>query len=192
MDNKKFLCEIYPYNPSTNTFEIPVSIQKYEDFFASIDPSPASKRDLSIELVNYLGQCSDEIPRQYRVSLNLQIRVFLQDIGREQDCLDSFKTFFQHKVLIEKSEIQRRRLVAIKYLLVSFLCLSIYIVTKYANINSFFLDLLREAVLIGGWLFLWESVSIFFIEVDHHYQAIQKSARLIQAPIKFTYSQDIT
>ncbi len=91
-------------------------------------------------------------------------------------------------MFVEKSEIRRRRGDALKYLLVSFLCLSFYVVTERLGLNNFFLNLLTEAVLIGGWLFMWEAVTVNFIEMDKYNQNIKKLKRLIQAKMNFSYA----
>ena len=188
MNDQEYLQEIYAFDPGARTFTIPVSIERYDDFSTRLDPSPAPKRDLATEVVEYLNQCSNEIPCRYPISIQLQIRADERDAQREQDCLESLRLFFRHEMFVEKSEIRRRRGDALKYLLVSFLCLSFYVVTERLGLNNFFLNLLTEAVLIGGWLFMWEAVTVNFIEMDKYNQNIKKFKRLIQAKMNFSYA----
>jgi hypothetical protein len=49
---------------------------------------------------------------------------------------------------------------------------------------------LREAVLIGGWLFMWEAVTLNFIEMDEYHQEIKKYTRLIGAKVAFHYGKN--
>jgi len=181
MNDLESLQEMYPYDHGTRTFTIPISIERYEDFSLRLDPSPASKRDLAPDLVDYLRQCSDEIPCRYPIKLKLNICEDKRDSKREQNCLDSLKNYFQHEIFVERSDIRHRRADSLKYLLVSFLFLTLYIVTEKLLLIAFFSEFLREAVLIGGWLFMWEAVSVNFIEMDKHYETIKKLNRLIQA-----------
>jgi|WetSurMetagenome_2_1015567.scaffolds.fasta_scaffold105814_2 hypothetical protein len=190
MNDQEDLQETYPFEVGTRTYTIPVSIEHYQDFTTDMDPSPAPTRDLAIELVDYLNQCSDEIPCRYPISLHFHIRADTRDMLSEKICMDSLRNFFQHEVYVGKSEIRRKRVEALKYLLVSFLCLSIYVVSDKFGSASFFPDLFREALLIGGWVFMWETVTINFIEMDKYYQNIKKLKRLIEAKVIYTYTME--
>ena len=62
MNDLKFLQEIYPYDPEKHKFTIPISIMHYDEFFSRLDRSPAQKRDLSPELVEYLISVQGNYP----------------------------------------------------------------------------------------------------------------------------------
>ncbi len=187
MNDLKFLQEIYPYDPDKHKFTIPISIACYDEFFSRLDPSPAPKRDLSPELVEYLDQCSREIPSRFEISIDLTISQEACNPDRERDCLGSLQRFFQHQIYMEKSEIQRQRLDALKYLLVSLLCLSADIASGGLGSNSLPGNLIHEALQIGGWVFMWEAITINFLQTDQHNQAIRKLKRFIQSKIHFSY-----
>ena len=187
MNDQKFLRETYPFDPETGTYTIPMSIERYADFFTDLDPSPFPKRDLASDLITYLKQCSDEIPVSSAVLLEILIRTNPHNPQSEQECTAGLRSFYHHEMFVEGSEIRRKRWSAFRYLLVSLLSLSAYIATEKFSAHGFLLDLGREALLIGGWLFMWEAVTVNFIEMDKHYQAIKKFKRLIQAKINFIY-----
>jgi hypothetical protein len=184
------LREIYPYDPQTRGFTILARVGHYNDFFNPLDPTPAPARDLAPDLVEYLNQCSDEIPYKYPVIIALQVQNSAQDAQREQECLDCLHTFYRHELFVSQAEIRRKRGGSIKYLLISFSCLTISAISTQLQLEGFFWGLLREAVLIGGWLFMWEAVTLNFIEMDVHYQEIKKYKRLIGARLGFTYNQN--
>ena len=183
------LGEIYPFDPHTRTFTIPARLGQYADFFNPMDPSPAPARDLSLDLVEYLNQCSDEIPGKYPLTVSIEIQNEPQAARQEQECLESLRSFYQHAIFVTQANIRRKRRQALKYLLVSFTCLAIYIISEQWNLSTFFWNLLREAVLIGGWVFMWEAVTLNFIEMDSHIQEIKKYRRLINAQIRFSHDQ---
>jgi len=184
------LREIYPYDPQTKGFTILARVGHYDDFFNPLDPSPAPARDLAPDLVEYLNQCSDEIPYKYPVSLALQVQNDARNAQREQECLNSLQTFYRHEIFVSQAEIRRKRGGSLKYLLISFSCLAISTFSAQLQLEGFFWSLLREAVLIGGWLFMWEAVTLNFIEMDVHYQEIKKYKRLIGAKLSFTYDRN--
>ena len=178
---------VYPFDPQTRTFTIPARLGRYADFFNPMDPSPAPTRDLSLDLVEYLNQCSDEIPEKYALAVSIEIQDEAQSTQPEQECVESLRSFYQHACFVTQAHIRRTRRQALKYLAVSFSCLAAYIISEPWNLASFLWNLLREAVLIGGWVFMWEAVTLNFIEMDSHFQEIKKYWRLINANVHFSH-----
>jgi hypothetical protein len=191
MKGKNPLTEMYPYDPESHTFTIPISIEGYDEIYNQLDPSPVPYRDLAPNFVDYLNQCSTEIPTRYPLLISLGIRGDVHDPSDEKDCRNSLMTYYKHEVLREKSEIQRRRVDAAKYLAISFFCLAAYIAFDRIETSSFFLGLLHEAVLIGGWLFMWEAITVSLIEVDKYVQAKKKFERLVRTKINFSYTSKL-
>ena len=187
MNSLDSLREIYSYDPQTRTFTIPVRLGYFSDFFNPLDPSPAPARDLSPDLVGYLNQCSDEIGGRYLLAISMQIRHDMRDQHNEQECLDSLRSFYQHEMFITRSVIQRKHMLALRYLLFSMLCLSAFAFSQSFDISSFVWGLLQEAVLIGGWVFMWEAVTVNIIEMDAHQQELKRFKRLIRARVDFRY-----
>jgi len=190
MNDLDSLREIYSFNPQTHTFTIPARVDHFDDFFNPLDPSPAPARDLSPGLVDYLNQCSDEILNKYRIEIVLQVKKETPDHEREQECLQSLRTYYQHEKFVTQNQIRRKRSLALKYVLVSLTCLAAFIFSENWYGTGFFWNLLREAVLIGGWVFMWEAVTLNFIEMDEYYEQIKKCRRLIEANTGFVYDQN--
>jgi len=88
---------------------------------------------------------------------------------------------------MEKSEIRRQRLDALKYLVVSLLCLSADIASGGLGLNTLPGNLIHEALQIGGWVFMWEAITINFLQTDQHNQAIRKLKRFIHAEYIFIF-----
>jgi hypothetical protein len=190
MDNLTALREVYEFDPQTRTFTIPIRVNHYDNFFNPLDPSPAPARDLSPELVDYLNQCSDELPYKYPVVISLHVHKAAREAQSEQECLASLRTFYQHEIIVSQAQIRRKRGEALKYLSISFICLAFSVLSEGWSLEAFIWRVLREAVLIGGWLFMWEAVTLNFIQMDVHHQEIKKYRRLIGAKASFTYDQN--
>jgi hypothetical protein len=86
-----------------------------------------------------------------------------------------------------QAQVRRVRGRALKYLLVSFACLASAILGEGWSSTGFAGNLLHEALLIGGWVFMWEAVTLNFIEMDSYTQEINKFKRLIRAKVTFNY-----
>ena len=184
------LREIYPFDPQTQTFIILTRLGHYADFFNPLDPSPAPTRDLSADLVDYLTQCSDEIIDKYALLISLELQDEIRDLQREKECLESLRSFFHHEVFVTQAHIRRNRAQALKYLLVSFACLALTLLGESWSAAGFVGSLLHEALLIGGWVFMWEAVTLNFIEMDEYTQEIHKFQRLISAKVLFGYEKN--
>ncbi|MBL7006753.1 MAG: hypothetical protein ISR78_06725, partial [Spirochaetia bacterium] len=71
MNNKtrKLINKVYDYNPETQAYIIKVSIKQYTHIFNDLDPAPLKRRDLNQDLLNYLDDCSFDIPLGYKVNI---------------------------------------------------------------------------------------------------------------------------
>lgn len=187
--NLDMLREIYPFDAQTNTFTIPARVANYADYFNPLDPSPSPARDLAPDLVDYLDQCSTEIPHKYELLIRLQVQNSPQDTLSEQDCTASLRTFYQHAIFVVQAQVRHVRGQALKYLLTSLACLAVTIVGEGMISTGFAGNLLHEALLIGGWVFMWEAVTLNFIEMDSYTQEIRRCRRLIAAKMIFSYDQ---
>ena len=188
MKKSNSLAEIYPFDPQTQAYTIPVRLSRYSDLFNPMDPSPVPARDLSLKLADYLEQCSAEIPLKFPLTIALQIQHDARDPLSEEECRGSLRSFYQHAIFLTRAQISRKRRKALNYFLISIACLALYIFSGTLNLAGFLWNLLHEAILIGGWVFMWEAVTVNFIEMDEPSQAVQKFQRLIQAQVLFDYT----
>ena len=187
MNKKSALFDIYPYDPATNTITIPVRLNSYADLYNPIDPSPAPSRDLSQDVVDYLLQCSSEVDLEYKIGLSIQIIQEDRDDHNESEGINSIRNFFTHEIFLTNNQIRRSRAAALKHLAVSLTCLTIYVLSEQVHLDGILFDIIKEAILIGGWVFMWESVTHNFIQIDPINEEIKRFDRLISAPIRFHY-----
>ena len=69
----KFLQSYYPFNKIMNSFVVEIALNSYADIFNDFDPSPYRKKDLNPELMNYLNDCSSDIPLDYPLILQFKL-----------------------------------------------------------------------------------------------------------------------
>lgn len=189
MKTNSMIFEIYPYNENTNTITIPIRLNRYSDLYNPIDPSPSPMRDLSQELLDYLEQCSSEISLEYIIDLAIEVKDDIADSKTELGCLTSIRNFFKHEIFVAQNDIHRMRISALKHFLISLTCLSVYVISGQFDLAGIPVDIIKEAILIGGWVFMWESVTHNFIQIEPLYEQIKHYKRIINASIKFSYPQ---
>lgn len=187
MKSNSMVFEIYPYNPDTNTITIPIRLDGFDSLFNPIDPSPSPGRDLSKELIDYLEQCSNEIDPEFKVDLVIEVVQDQNNPDREKECISSLRNFYGHEIFITENAIKKARRSAFKHLVISLACLVVYVISEQLPLSGLIADIIKEAILIGGWVFMWESVTHNFIQMEPFFDQIKKFKRIIGAPVRFNY-----
>jgi len=185
----QILLDIYEIDKETGNFRIPVRFKDQQDLYNPIDPSPAPVRDLSEELANYLDQCSDEIPLDKTIQIEIEFTTGDRDENYEKECESSIRTYYTHEMYVKISELNSQKRLSLKHLVVSIGCLSAYLISENFESTFILYTLLQEAVLIGGWVFMWEAVTHYFIQNQPTRLEIGKKKRLVECTILFKYQR---
>ena len=185
MNHKSALLQMYSYDSKTNTITIPMRLKTFADLYNPIDPSPSPSRDLSEEVVDYLNQCSDEIALKFNVEISIELGEGISDTAGKAECAKSIRSFFIHEIFVCEHQKSSNRKAAFRHLMVSLTCLSIYVISQQITSFGIIFDIIKEAILIGGWVFMWESVTHNFIQIEPIDEMIRRYQRIIDAPIHF-------
>ena len=189
MSLMQYLHNIYPYDPDHKIFTVHAALDTYEELYNYLDPSPAPSRDLAPDVVEYLDQCSEEIPLKFGIHIIMHICEQPRDENLEAECLASIKTYYQHEILLSNLEKRRNTFRSLRFLGISLLSLTIYLLTQQWADISLLTTLVHEAILIGSWVFMWEVASATLIDNDLPKLTRQRATRLVEAPIEFIYGQ---
>lgn len=183
------LSEIYKFDRSSGEFIIPIRFQSRHDLYNPIDPSPAPARDLSDELADYLDQCSDEIPVEHKIRLEIEFANDPRDPTFEAEVEASIRAYYKHEMFVKIRELGSQKKAALKHFLVSLSCLSIYVISENFTFPFLLYTIFQEAILIGGWVFMWEAVTHNFIHNQPTEEVISKKRRLVHCSILFQYQK---
>jgi len=181
----KLFSEIYKINQSTNLYMIEIALDHYTDIFNRWDPAPFKRRELDPDLNLYLEGCSEEIPLHYPIELCFIIPSAKHSEELEQEARHGLKMNYTFKLYLLKKELKKNIIKVLRCILLGFGFLALGKFFSSRSVDEGFLTLLSEAVFIGGWVFLWEAVSIFFFtdyELFHRYRIYK---RLRDAPVLF-------
>lgn len=182
-----YLFEIYKYDKESNTFTIPVNVDTYNDLFNQLDPTPFRKRDLAPELMEYLDSCSAEIPLNYKVEVSILILKEARDYQREKEIIAGFKHYFFYQLNSISDRIRSSQKRVAKYVFISFMCITCSALLRGFFADNLFFDYVREGFTIGGWVFLWEAVSVNFIQRDDITLTMKLYERLSRSYIDILY-----
>lgn len=176
----------YRFEEDNNAYLIEVSLDDYNDVYDDWDPAPFKKRFIEEEFNYFIVTSSEDIPLKYDVNIVLYIPEKKKDIKKEKAVLSAYKNYYSYALEKIKSNCIKLRSKNIFYFLLSLTFICIGYLLQYGTKNVF-LDIIKQGIGIGSWVFLWEVFTNIFIkkrEIRTKYKIIK---RLCLSDIKFVY-----
>ena len=180
----KIFDKIYKIDQNTNVCPIEIALARYTDIFNKWDFDPFERREVNPELEDFLERCSDEIPFRYPIEFHFTIPEGMRDQQKAEKSRDRLKNHFTFKIYLIKKKLNRNNRRTLYCVLVGFILLGGGITWQIAA-QSLLPSILREALNIGGWVFVWKAVSVFFFGNTELYHSYRTYKRLRNAPIIF-------
>jgi hypothetical protein len=185
MKRKSVFSEVYALDQSTNRYMIEIALDQYEDIFSEWDPAPFKRREIDADLELYLEGSVEEIPSRYPIELFFILPQGKRNQTLEEEARKGIRRFFGFRIHFLKLELRKITLRILNYLFFGFLLL--WVGNTYPGHDSprDWAILLADGIIIGGWVFLWEAVSLFSFTSLEMYQRHRVYNRLLQAPVFF-------
>lgn len=186
MRKKRYFQKVYKLDDASKAYMIEVSLDTYDEIYDDWDPSPFKKRDIEDEFNDFVVNASQDIPLNFDIVIVLYLPLSRKDALKETALVSAYKNYYAYALArLDKARANLYKKI-LYYLVFSFILLSI---------GSFFfqegenllLNVLREGIFIGGWVFLWEFFTDVFIvrrELQEEYGLYR---RLYQSDIRFIY-----
>ncbi|WP_435791070.1 hypothetical protein [Clostridium sp.] len=183
-----YLQKIYEKNPTTGNYVIQVALDKYNDIFNDWDHAPFKKRDMDPDLAIFLENCFEEIPDKYGVDICFYLPKEGKDVNREESLIAGIKTYYSFYLHQEIKVLKENYHKIVKYIIasLSLLAVSVFLTTTVGN--NIFLGTIQQGFNIGGWVFLWEVISMVFFRGREVSSEITKYQRFLSSLIYFKYS----
>ncbi|RZM79421.1 hypothetical protein [Leptolyngbya iicbica] len=185
MNSDRLFSEVYTLDKSTNRYMIEIALDRYEDIFNEWDPAPFKKREIDSELELYLEGSVEEIPFRFPIELIFMLPTDRQDTQREEEVRIALKNYFGFRLYFLRRELRKINIRLLRYVVIGFLLLWVGVTYPGYELETDWARVATEGIFIGGWVFLWEAVSLFFFskrEIYHRYQMFKK---LLHAPVYF-------
>lgn len=181
--------ELYSYDTSSGAYIIEIALDKYSDIFSEWDPAPFKLRDTDPDLELYLEGCSDDIPFHYPLTLCFTIPKGTRNKHIEDQAKNGLKNSFNFKIYFIRKDITRNNTRILLFILIGFAFLWVATIFPKQLTSLVFPSILVEGLFIGGWVFLWEAMTlILFTSTElHHNHHIYK--RLLNSSIIFREMQ---
>lgn len=177
------LSKYYDLDDERGICTITYQIEKFTDFF---DTTSAKRPILKYELKEALENVFLEIPKAY--SFNFIMKINNYENYSIEEATDIFKENMRLIGLKNKRKSKNMKIFAITLLLIGILTLFIMIIlnnTIFANSNNQITkDIVSEVLDIAAWVFIWESVTIYFIDKNEDKHKFLNAMKRINS-IKF-------
>ncbi|MEZ4238902.1 MAG: hypothetical protein R3F59_22680 [Myxococcota bacterium] len=184
------LLEAFRIDPDTGAAVLEVVVSGYDDLFNVLDRAPFRRRDLSVDLKQYLHDCSGWVPLPHPIAFEVLLTRDLRDEAREQEAATGIHAYFAYLVHLQRAEGRRQRPRIAAFAGLSFALLSAaLLLTDQVDRGGVLQAFLLNGFTVGGWLFLWEALSIAFVRRLDRREQIQRLQRLVDAPIRFTRAE---
>ena len=178
----------YKYESESNAYLIEVGLEDYNDIYDQWDPAPFRKRFIQEEFNEFIITSAEDIPKNYNIILVLYLPEASKDDKKEGAVRAAYANFYLYAAAKEKrslADIQKKTLL---YLLFSIALLGI----GYVFLNKtehIVLNIIREGIFIGGWVFLWEAITNIFITRRDIINMLNLYKRVYLSEIRFIYRQ---
>jgi hypothetical protein len=178
---------IYRFDRVANRYHIDVALDYYRDVYNEWDFAPFRNRDLDRDLMEYLEECSREIPLRAGIALTFFLPREIQDAGKEERSIAGLRHYFRYELL--KAAGRRARYFKRFSLYLAFgiaFLLGAYLAQTLLP-GPFPMRLIPEGLVIGGWVLFWEAFSILFFRSREVAERMRHLRRLVSARIMYVY-----
>lgn len=180
------LHQIYDFDKTTNAFIVKILVPTYSDLFNHLDPYPIKKRDINQKLINYIEDCSNDIPIKYKVKMEISIGE-PQNLNLESRVIQGFRTNIDYSISyfidVIADSYKRSGLYILLFLVFAIVSFS----GEKLGTDNLWIKTLLEGFSIGSWVFLWEAIAQISIKNSVPRNHKVKYQRLKKAPIVFNY-----
>lgn len=177
--------ELYRLDEKTGAYIIEIALDKYSDIFSEWDPAPFKLRDTDPDLELYLEGCSDDIPFRYPLTLSFTIPKGIRKESIEDQARKGLRNSFNFKIYFLEKDMAKTNARTLLFILIGFAFLWVATIFPKQLTASVFPSILVEGLFIGGWVFLWEAISLILFKTTDLYHSRQIYRRLLQSAIVF-------
>jgi len=185
-----YLQKIYEKNNTTGHYVIQVALDKYADIFNDWDNAPFRKRDMDPDLAIFLENCFEEIPEKHGVDICFYLPKEGRDASREESLIAGIKTYYSFYLHQEIKVLKKNYHRIFKYVLISLSLLAMSVFLSKTVGENIILGTVQQGFNIGGWVFLWEVISMLVFRGQEVSSEISKYQRFLNSLIYFKYGND--
>ena len=170
---------------------IKIHVAELKQLFNAIDPSPFREKDLDPKAEDFIVSWAREVPRSSALALKVHLDHGRSVAGDAALLREAIREFFDQRSKSERQRLRQLFRVGRTSLLIGILFLAASI--GFGNLVARALggrqlgDLLREGLLIGGWVAMWRPLEIFLYDWWPIRAEARLADRLSAMPVRIEY-----
>lgn len=180
----EYLKSIYRFNEETGAFIIDVRLSDYSRAFSQWDSAWVEVREVDPSLVQYLKDCSDDIPFRSPVEIVFAVRD-PRDTEAEEQIVRGVRNYFRYEIFVERGRLRRMFRRSVYYGGVALFFLALAFAAQPVLPEGVLGAAVGEGIYVGGWVFLWEAISQLIFQRAAARRTIADYRRFFDAPIRF-------
>jgi hypothetical protein len=153
---------------SQNVQVIRVHVAELRQMFNSMDPAPFHARDLDPAAEVYIVESANDLPHKAALALSIHVDDPAEDPGEQAVLRESISRYFENRSQSTRRQLRLlfRRGRASLLIGIAFLTSSVIAgeMVSQALTGNPFADVIRESLLIGGWVAMWRPLQIFLYD----------------------------
>lgn len=168
---------------AADTADIDIRVQRIEQLFDSLDPSPFREKSLDVDFEAYLRDCAGE--HAPGVRLRLRIHAPPDLIARRTDIESAIHAHF-HFLLVQverRHRASQRRYRSVVVIGFAVLSASLLLRQLLADWHGPLSEVLVEGLLVLGWVALWRPIEVLLFERQEAQQKRQVLATLARIEV---------
>ena len=182
------MLRMYRVNPENHRVVIDIALDRYLDYFHEWDNSVFRKRDLHPELAEFLDLCSEEIPLRKKLELSFWIKNRKEeDTEKENVLMASYRNYYESQLHMVSRNLKRHLKFSLVLFLIAIGFIALYFLVSKFEEGHLLSKIMVEGVLIGAWVFTWESFHMLFFESLDPMKRRRELKRFLDAKIGFRF-----
>jgi hypothetical protein len=181
-----YLQDAFRIDPERGVPVIEIAVERYDDVFNTLDRAPFRRRDLSPDLKQFLRECSVWIPLPQKFAIEFRVTQDRRDVNRQADVVAGVRNYFAYLIYVIQMDLKLQRRKIAMFVVLSFVLLTVALFAgNFVDKNRVFGSFVLTGFTVGGWVFLWEAVSIYFIRWLDITAELARHDRLVHTDISF-------
>ena len=158
---------------------IEVFVDRIEQLFNSMDPSPFPDKDLDDDAEEFIVSWAQEFPQKDPISLVVRVNQLPVGGAAQESVQTAVHNYFAYRTKLKRFELRRLLKRGRTSLFIGLAFLSACLLTSQMLVRQWpgtISILVRESLTIGGWVAMWRPMEIFLYE----WWPIRRMGRLYQ------------
>jgi hypothetical protein len=178
----------------SNCEVIEVHVAELKQLFNAIDPSPFREKDLDPNAEDFIVSWAKDAPRDAPLALVVYLDRPAGLPDEAATLREAIREFFRHRAEMERARLRQLFRIGRTSLVIgiAFLALSLVAGNFLVRVlqGQGLGQLLRESLLIGGWVAMWRPMEIFLYDWWPIRAEARLSDRLCAMPVRIRYTRD--